>query len=189
MTIKNTDNSYGTIAKAFHWVMFLILLGMVAVGYYMYELPADTPQQMGYKFGLYDYHKSFGILILLLVVLRLGWRMINPVPKMPGGMRKIEIFSAHAMHVLLYIMMFIQPLSGWLMSSYGGHPVKFFGSVLPALADKDKALGDIFHEVHEITAALLIALFAIHVAAALFHHFIRKDDVMKKMLPHREQAE
>ncbi len=181
MAIKNTDTSYGNIAKAFHWGMFLLLLGMVLLGSYMHELPADTPAQMGYKFGLYDYHKSFGILILVLVIFRLGWRMINPVPKMPDTMSKIENLSAHAMHMLLYVIMFAQPLFGWLMSSYAGRPVKFFGLELPALADKDKAMGDIFHEAHEIAALLLVVAFFIHVAAALFHHYVRKDDVMERM--------
>ncbi|MBL4802133.1 MAG: cytochrome b [Emcibacter sp.] len=181
MALKNTDTSYGVIAKAFHWGMFLILLGLLVLGNYMHGLPADTPEQMGYKFGLYDQHKSFGILILVLVVFRLGWRMINPSLKMPGNMSKIEIASAHAMHMLLYIIMLAQPLFGWLMSSYGGHPVKFFGFNLPALAEKDKGMGDFFHEAHEITAFLLIAAFVIHVAAALFHHFVRKDDVLDRM--------
>lgn len=181
MAAKNTDTSYGNIARAFHWGMFILLLGMVVVGIYMHDLPADTPEQMLHKFGLYDLHKSFGILILLLVTFRLGWRMINPVPKMPDTMSRIEKSSAHAMHMLLYAVMFAQPLFGWLMSSYGGHPVKFFGLGLPALADKDKAMSDIFLEAHEITAMLLVAAFSIHVGAALFHHYIRKDDVMERM--------
>lgn len=189
MAVKNTDTSYGSVTRVFHWGMFLILLGMVTLGYYMHELPADTPEQMVYKFGWYDYHKSFGILILVLVIFRLGWRMINPVPKMPDTMSRIESLSAHAMHMLLYVIMFAQPLFGWLMSSYGGHPVKFFGLQLPALADKDKAMGDFFHEAHEINAMLLIAAFAIHVGAALFHHYVRKDDVMARMSPYPEKSD
>ncbi|MBL4613027.1 MAG: cytochrome b [Emcibacter sp.] len=189
MALKNTDTSYGSLSKAFHWGMFLILLGLFIVGKYMHGLPADTPEQMGYKFGLYDYHKSFGILIMALVVVRLGWRMINPALKMPGTMSKIEIASAHAMHMLLYVIMFAQPLFGWLMSSYGGHPVKFFGFMLPALADKDKAIGEFFHEAHEVTATILVVAFIIHVAAALFHHIVRKDDVLVRMSPRPQKSE
>ena len=189
MAIKNTDTSYGTIAKAFHWSMFVLLLGMVILGNYMHDLPADTPEQMGYKFGLYDYHKSFGVLILLLVIFRLVWRRINPVPKMPDTMSRIDGLSAHAMHMLLYVIMFAQPLFGWLMSSYGGHPVKFFGLELPALADKDKAMGDFFHEAHEITALILVVAFVVHVAAALFHHYVRKDDVMERMSLRPEKSD
>jgi len=181
MALKNTDSSYGNMSKALHWGMFLILVGIIAVGYYMSDLPSDTPEQMGYKFGLYDLHKSFGILILFLVALRLIWRMINPVPKMPDSMSKIESLSAHAMHILLYVVMFAQPLFGWLMSSFGDHSVKFFGIPLPALVGKDKAMGDFFSDAHEITAILLIIFFVIHVAAALFHHFVRKDDVLLRM--------
>ncbi|PCI34274.1 MAG: cytochrome b [Alphaproteobacteria bacterium] len=189
MVVKNTETSYGVVAKVFHWGMFLILFGLVVVGLYMSDLPADTPEQMGYKFGLYDQHKSFGILILGLVVFRLVWRMINPVPKMPDTMSRLEGLSAHAMHMLLYVIMLAQPLFGWLMSSFGGYPVKFFGIGLPALAGKDKAMGDFFHEAHEITALLLIVAFAVHVGAALFHHFVRKDDVMTRMSPHSKKLD
>lgn len=181
MTARNTDTSYGSIAKAFHWGMFLILLGMVVLGNYMADLPTDMPDQVTYKMGLFDLHKSFGILILVLVTLRLGWRMVNPVPKMPDTMSRIERLSAHAMHMLLYLIMFAQPLFGWLLSSYGAHPVKFFGLALPALVDKDKVLGKFFEEAHETTAVLLVAAFIIHVAAAFFHHHVRKDDVLLRM--------
>ena len=183
MAIRNTDTTYGSIAKAFHWGMFLILLALIIIGSYMSDLPADTPAQVTYKLGIYAYHKSFGILILVLVILRLGWRMINPVPKMPDTMSRLEALSAHAMHILLYIIMLVQPLFGWIMSSYAGRPVAFFGMELPALADKDKAMHHFFEEAHEVTAILLVAAFALHVAAALFHHFIRKDDVMLRMSP------
>lgn len=189
MALKNTETSYGVVAKGFHWGMFLIILGMVGLGFYMSGLPADSPEQMGYKFGLYDQHKSFGILILVLVTARLVWRLINPVPKMPGTMNRLERLSAHAMHMLLYVIMIAQPLFGWLMSSFGGHPVKFFGLGLPSLADKDKALGKFFHEAHEITAYLLIAAFAIHVGASLFHHYVRKDDVMTRMSPYPKKSD
>lgn len=181
MAIKNTETSYGNIAKAFHWSMFLLLLGVVAVGFYMQDMPSGTLEQMRSKMGWYDNHKSFGILILFLVILRLGWRMINRVPEMPDSMSRIEILSARAMHALLYVVMFVQPLSGWLMSSYGGRTVEFFGVELPALVDKNRDMGGFFHGVHEITALLLIAAFALHMFAALFHHYGRKDNVMEKM--------
>lgn len=189
MTLKNTDHSYGNIAKAFHWIMFLILSGLVIVGYYMSGLPTDSPAEVADKLALYDWHRSFGIVILFLVVLRLGWRLVNPVPKMPDSMSRIESFTAHAMHILLYLLMFAQPLSGWLMTSYSGRVVKFFGLEFPGLADKDKVMADFFHESHEIMAVLLIILFVVHVAAALFHHFIRKDDIMRRMSPHPSKPE
>jgi len=184
MGLKNTDTSYGHVAKAFHWIMFLMLAGMVIVGIYMHELPSETPEQASYKFGIYDMHKSFGLLVLILVALRLGWRMINPVPKMPDSMSRIESLSAHSMHILLYVLMFAQPITGWLMSSYGGHAVKFFGLQVPAVVGKDKPMSDIMHEAHEVIALLLIISFVIHVAASLFHHFVRKDDVLVRMSLH-----
>ncbi|MCF6197358.1 MAG: cytochrome b [Emcibacter sp.] len=181
MALKNTETSYGSLAKAFHWGMFILLAGLVILGNYMHGLPADTPDQMSYKFGLYDLHKSFGIMVLFLVVLRLIWRKMNPVPVMPDTMSKIENISAHAMHMLLYAIMFLQPIFGWLMSSYGGHPVKFFGLELPALVGQNKEIGELFEEIHEVTAGLLVTAFVVHVAAALYHHFVCKDDVMDRM--------
>ncbi|NOZ41743.1 MAG: cytochrome b [Alphaproteobacteria bacterium] len=187
MAVKNTNISYGSVAKAFHWGMFLILLGLVIIGYYMADLPGDTPEQLGYKTGVFDIHKSFGILILVLVILRLGWRMINPVPKMPGAVSKIEDLSARGAHMLLYLLMFVQPIFGWLLTSYDGYSVKFFGLDLPALVGKNKPVGEFFEEVHEVTAALLIIVFSLHVAAALFHHYIRKDDVLRRMSYRQEE--
>ncbi len=181
MALKNTEISYGSVAKAFHWGMFILLAGLVILGNYMYELPADTPDQMSYKFGLYDLHKSFGIMVLFLVVLRLIWRKMNPVPVMPDTMSRLENISAYAMHLLLYAIMLLQPVFGWLLSSYGGHPVKFFGLELPALVGKNKELGELFEELHEVTAGLLVTAFVVHVAAALYHHYVRKDDVMDRM--------
>lgn len=189
MAIKNSDSSYGSVAKIFHWGMFLLILTLVVVGFYMHGLPADTPEQATYKFGFYDLHKAFGILALILVALRLGWRLSNPVPKMPENMRKIELFSAHAMHVLLYVLMFAQPISGWLRSSYGGHAVEMFGLKIPALVGKDKAMEHFFHEAHEVLAFALITAFFLHVGAGLYHHFVRKDDVLRRMSPHGAPSE
>jgi len=189
MAIKNTTTSYGIIAKAFHWIMFLILVGMIVVGFYMHGLPSDTPEQMTYKFGLYDLHKSFGLLVLMLVLLRLGWRLINPVPEMSGSLSRIEALSAHGMHMLLYVMMLTQPLSGWAMALSGGHPVKFFGVQLPALLEKNAAMKDLFYEIHEIGAIALIVLFVLHMFAALFHHFVRKDDILTRMLPQSSKTD
>lgn len=183
MAAKNSDHSYGYVAKAFHWGMFLILLGLVVLGIYMSDLSPETPDQMREKFAFYDWHRSFGLLILLLVVFRLGWRLINPVPKLPTATSRIEVLSAHIVHGLLYVMMFIQPITGWIMSSLLARPVKFFGLELPALADKNKDLGKVFEETHEIIGYILIFVFVIHMGAALFHHFIRKDDVLRRMVP------
>ncbi|VAV97074.1 hypothetical protein MNBD_ALPHA02-330 [hydrothermal vent metagenome] len=181
MALKNTEISYGSVAKAFHWGMFIILAGLVILGNYMSDLPTDTPDQVSYKFDLYGLHKSFGILILFLVVLRLIWRKMNSVPKMPDTMSRLENVSAHAMHMLLYAIMLLQPVFGWLLSSYESNAVKFFGLELPALVGKNKEMGELFEELHEVTAGLLVTAFVVHVAAALYHHYVRKDDVMDRM--------
>jgi len=189
MAARNTDHSYGFVAKAFHWGMFVILLGLVVLGMYMSDLSPETPEQMREKFSLYDWHRSFGLLILLLVVFRLGWRMINPVPKLPTATSRIEVLSAHIVHGLFYLLMFILPVTGWVMSSFLARPVKFFGLELPALAENNKAMGEVFEEIHEVIAFILIFVFVIHLGAALFHHFIRKDDVLLRMVPGFDKTE
>lgn len=179
MPVKNTSSSYGSVAKFLHWTMFLILSGLVALGFYMHGLP-NTPG----KFELYGLHKSIGIVILLLVFLRLVWRAKNKVPELPADGGKMEKAGAHGVHILLYLIMFALPLSGWIGSSYSGFEVSVFGLfTMPELVGSDRQMSDILHEAHEILVFALIGVVALHVAAALFHHFVRKDDILKRMMP------
>lgn len=179
MQIKNTQNSYGLISFSFHWIMGLIMIGLVIVGLMLAdELIPDESRR-----AVMGYHKSFGITILMLVGLRLLWRFTNLVPKFPADMAGWKKSLAHLVHLGLYVSMFVMPLSGWGMSSAAGYPVSFFGLFeLPSLVEKNKELGGIFHEIHEITGTVLIVLFVMHVGAALLHHFIYKDNVLKRML-------
>lgn len=177
MCIKNSENKYGLVSVLFHWIMALIMIGMVIVGL----LLADT-EIFENRRAVMGFHKSFGITILMLVALRTLWRFTNLVPKMP----EMAIWKkrlAHLVHFGLYASMVIMPLSGWAMSSAAGYPVSFFGLFnLPDLVIKDKQLSGLFKEIHEVSATVLIILFILHVGAALLHHFIYKDNVLKRML-------
>lgn len=179
MQIKNTQNSYGLVSVSFHWIMGLIMIGLVIAGLMLAdELIPDENRR-----AVMGLHKSFGITILMLIGLRLLWRFTNLVPKLPADMAGWKKGLAHLVHFGLYVSMIVMPLSGWGMSSAGGHPVNFFGLFeLPALVEKNKELGKVFHEIHEIAGFVLIGLFALHVGAALLHHFIYKDNVLKRML-------
>ena len=175
--MKNTENSYGAIAKIFHWLLFLMFTFMIVMGNYLASLPkgAEKLQEAGM-------HKSFGAVVLVLVLMRLGWRLINVSPKDPEGTPAMQILMAHAMHWVLYALMLAQPLSGIMMSQAAGVPVSFFGLFeFPTFLTKNPELAQFFKGVHGTVWILLVVAVFGHAAAALHHHFIRKDNVLKQM--------
>lgn len=178
MQLKNRPNAYGLIAKLFHWVMALTILGLLVVGFIMSDMETSPD-----KFKLYGIHKAIGALVLGAALLRILWRFVNIVPKSPE-MPRWQKIAAHAAHYGLYVLMVAMPLSGWLMSSAAGFPVSVFGwFTLPDLIAPDKAMRELMGEVHETLAIAIIALVSLHALAALKHHFINKDNTLRRMLP------
>lgn len=177
MQIKNTKESYGLVSKIFHWPMAFIILGLILVGLYMGGLP-NSP----YKFEIYALHKSFGLLVLWLVGLRILWRLFNKQPEANASHKSWERLLAKLAHFLLYIAMIGMPLSGWLMSSAGEYPVPFFGLQMPDLVGKNPDLGAFMHEVHEVLGSVLIGTIFLHALGALKHHFIDKDSTLVLMM-------
>lgn len=172
---------YTYTAIALHWLMALLLAGLVTIGLYMHELPLSP-----WKLQVYSWHKWAGVTAFLLVLLRLLWRATHPAPALPETMHRHARLAAHAGHIALYVLMIAIPLSGWLMSSAKGFQTVYFGVLpIPDLLAKDKALGNLLLEVHEMLNFTLVALVIGHVAAALKHHLIDRDDVMRSMLPYR----
>jgi len=178
MSMRNSPTSYGWIAKTLHWGMAVGFLIMFALGFYMTGLPLGP--DMFEKIAL---HKSIGVVILFLAVLRLAWRLFNPTPRFPDAMAWYERLGAHATHIGLYALMFAMPLSGWAMSSAANFPVSVFGwFTLPALMEPNKEMVDTLKSVHAIFGYVILAVLALHVLAALKHHFWNRDDVLKRML-------
>lgn len=176
--IKNTQDTYGSVAKWMHWIIGILIIGMLALGIYMEDLPTNP-----LKHKLYGWHKQIGILILMLVSLRLVWRMLNVNPNLPPHMAAWEKFASKAVHYLLYILMFAMPLTGWIMSSAAGFPASFFGLfVMPDLVAPNEGLAEFLGETHEVLGYALIVLILGHAGAAIKHHFIDKDDVLRRML-------
>ena len=172
-------DSYTSIAKGLHWLMAILLFGLLALGFYMHDLPL-SPQ----KLQLYSWHKWAGVTAFLLVLVRLAWRVTHIPPALPASMPKLMQLAAHAGHFLLYALMIAIPLSGWLMSSAKGFQTVWFGILpLPDLLDKNKELGQLLAQVHSALNFVLIAVILGHVGAALKHHFIDKDDILTRMLP------
>ena len=176
--IKNTSSSYGAVAKLLHWVVAVLILGLLAVGLYMTSIEGDG------RYKLYAIHKATGILVLVLVLIRLGWRFINVQPFYPDDMPLIQKFAAHMLHAALYFFIIFIPLSGWIMSSAGAHTISFYGLFnVPFIVDKNPEIGKLFNSLHELFAYILIGMLVIHISAALFHHFIQKDNILTRMLP------
>ena len=184
MTSLSTQR-YSTLAIALHWLLALALLGMFIVGSYMADLPF-SPQRL----QLYNWHKWAGVTILALSVFRLVWRLTHRPPELPesveAAMPSWQLKAYHATHVALYALFFIVPLVGWAYSSAAGFPVVLFGVLpLPDFVPASKELAALIKPWHEITATALAALAALHIAAALKHHFIDKDGLLQRMLPGR----
>ena len=168
---------YTHTAIALHWLVALLIFAAFPLGMYMHDLPLSPA-----KLQLYSYHKWLGITALLLVVLRILWRVTHRPPALPETMPRWQKIASEVMHQLLYVLMLAAPLSGWLMSSAKGFKTVWFGVLpLPDLVGKDKALGEWLASVHASLNYLLLALVVLHIAAALKHHLIDKDGVLLRM--------
>ena len=171
--------SYRTPAKIFHWLSALCVITAVAMGLTMMNIGPGPVQT-----NLFDLHRSFGTLILALTGGRLIWRLYAPPPPIVPGLPLWQERAARVTHIALYVLLFVVPLVGWTGTSAYGAPISVFGLfVLPAIVEKNKPLSDVLLPTHEILALTLTALFLMHIGAALYHHFIRKDDTLRRMWP------
>lgn len=189
MAARNTYLRYGSVAMTFHWIIALLLILNITLGLYMGELPRTDPS----KFMIVQLHKSFGLTILLLSILRLGWRLMNTVPALPLGMHPIVAFFARATHITFYVLIIVIPLTGWIMVSASplGNGTLFFNLFtlpnLPLFQGLARAelrpWHELFESAHVFLAWSAIVLVPIHVIAALYHQFLRRDDVLRRMVP------
>lgn len=181
MNSRELSPHYTAPAKALHWLIAVLLLALLALGYYMPDLPLSPD-----KIRLYSWHKWAGITVFLLVLLRLLWRATHRPPALPPHVKPLLRLAAHATHALLYALMLLIPVSGWLMSSAKGVQTVWFGVVpLPDLVERSKELGATLADVHGLLNGLLVLLVGVHVLAAVKHHLVDRDDVLARMLPRR----
>ena len=172
---------YTPLAISLHWLMALLIFVGWALGIYMHDLPL-SPQKLRY----FSWHKWMGVTVFLLAIIRVAWLATHRPPQPPQASPSWQIMAARASHYLLYLLMFILPLSGWLMSSAKGVPTVYFGVLpIPDVVAKDNQLGENLEEVHEWLAYALAILVAIHIAAALKHQFVDRDGLIGRMLPRR----
>ncbi|MCB2114389.1 MAG: cytochrome b [Parvularculaceae bacterium] len=181
---------YTPVAIALHWLIAILLVGQLAGGFYMHGLPKE---QAELKFELYQLHKSFGVTILFLTLIRLGWRLTHRAPALPDAMAAWEKAAARGAHAGFYVLLVALPLAGWLVVSASpladSVPTYLFGVIpwphLPFFegVEDRRALSHEIAEIHEYLAFAMIALIVLHLGAALKHQFINRDGVLGRMLP------
>jgi len=195
--MKQTQR-YNKIAVLLHWLIAIAIFGMFALGWYMSELPKEAPKQLAFDlfdWGIYTWqlaeeasprtfyfnlHKSIGVTVFGLIVLRLLWRLMNKPPAMLSSYKAWERKLATGTHHLLYLLMVAIPVSGIIMATYSKYGIKWFGlDLIPGLDDKN--MRDLFKEIHEIIGFVLLILLVLHIGGALKHKFVDKDDTMKRM--------
>lgn len=185
MPIRNTDHAWGSINKAFHWILALLIIGMGFLGWYMTWLP-NAPG----KIKIYALHKSIGLTILALALLRVLWRQFDRrPPELP--MPHWQHVAARAVHIALYGVMLLMPLSGWLFNSAGNFPLQWFGLFhVPSLTNgENPTLKAIAGITHLLLFWVLLVAFILHAGGALKHHFIDRDSTLRRMVPWGARAE
>ncbi|MBS0575850.1 MAG: cytochrome b [Proteobacteria bacterium] len=169
---------WNRIAQALHWLIALLIVGMGVLGLTMTQMDPSMA-----KLKVYALHKSIGLTVLALVAARLLWRLAHRAPP-PLAMPRWQRRSAQAMHAVLYLLIAAMPLSGWLYNSTANFPLQWFGWLqVPSLWHADPQLKHYAHTFHETAFWLLMALVALHAAAALKHHFVDRDATLARMLP------
>lgn len=180
MPSNTSVQKYSQTMIAFHWVMFLLIVGVFSA----MELRDLYPRGSAERDIIKSWHYTLGLTVFFLVFVRLAVRLISPkpaiVPPLPGWQR----FASQTFHVLLYVFMIAMPIGGWLVLSGEGKPIPFwFGTHLPPLIGPDKELAEVIEDIHKAVANVGYGLIGLHAAAALAHHYIRRDNTLDRMLP------
>lgn len=180
--IENTKDRYGMIAVLFHWTMALLVIGLAVLGLYMVTLPDagfDTK-----KITLVIYHKELGLLALVLIAARLAWRVTQILPELVAHLPDWQKLAARFVHLSFYGLLVALPISGCLMSSAAGIPVSFLGLfTLPDFVHRNDNLFQRLIDIHQVLGYVLVLAIVVHAGAALRHHFVLKDDTLRRMLP------
>ena len=177
--LRNTRTRWGALSQLFHWLIAVLIAVQVVLGLVGVALPLSMA-----KLATLARHKSLGMTILALVLLRLGWRALNPTPALPDNLKPYEQRLARLTHASLYGLIIALPLTGWLMSSARGFPVSWFNLVqLPNLVGRNVPLYHTLVSLHVALAITLGLVLALHIGAAIKHHFVLRDDTLRRMLP------
>jgi cytochrome b561 len=179
MPNSESPQRYTGTAIALHWLIAMAVLGLIGWGWWMQTIPKIPA---GPRVDAFNLHKSIGMTVLLLMLVRIGWRAQHrppPFPPMPRWQSRL----AYAVHILFYVCLIVQPLSGYLGSAFSGYPVRFFGVVLPAWAAKNDALKEAMSVVHLVNSWVLVGALALHVAGSIKHALLDRDGSFGRMWP------
>ena len=178
MLIRNTNLEYGIVSQCLHWITVILVFIQIVLGH----IGADLPLGMQ-RLIILSRHKSVGMTIFMLVILRIIWRLINKVPELPPNMTRLNRSIALITHWSFYILLVCMPIAGWISSSASNLSVSWFGLFTwPDLVEPDKHLADIAKTTHIFLSWVLVSLITLHILAALKHHFIDKDNILLRML-------
>jgi cytochrome b561 len=179
MTLQNSNERWGRVSQLLHWLIVGLIVVMAYLGLTMTDLPNNP-----YKIRLYALHKSIGLSLLALVILRLLWRGYTGAPRPLPGIPAWQERVASLTHFALYVLLLAIPLTGWIFNSAAGFPMQWFGVVnLPALTGRSTALRELSGSWHELLFWALIVLALVHAAAAIYHHLFQHDATLARMLP------
>jgi cytochrome b561 len=174
-----TMQKFGRARRSFHWLIAGLLLIQIPLALYMVDQPEGADQ-----FANYALHKSFGMVLFSVGVARLVWALLSKRPALPADTPRWEKVIAKVTQAILYILICLMPMSGWMMSSLADVPITIFGLfTLPMLVPPDKETMESFRDMHEIQSWILLTVITLHAAAALRHHFITRNDILRSMLP------
>jgi cytochrome b561 len=175
---ESIAQGYTLTARVLHWITAVLVLGLIAIGFAIANFDFGAWQDT-----LYHLHRSTGAVLLPLVLGRLLWRLTHPAPQLPADIPAIQQFAAHATHWALYALLIVQPIVGWIATSAYRAPVLVFWLFeLPPIWREDKAFSETMFFVHRSIGILIALLLCAHIGAALYHHFIRKDGVLMRMV-------
>jgi len=179
MPNTTVSTRYSAAAQLFHWIIAALIVVQFSLAWSADDLPLGSR-----KLALLAWHKSFGMTILMLAVLRLLWRLRHTPPPLPADMSKLERALARSTHAALYALIFIMPLTGWLMSSAKNYSVSWFGLFTwPNLVGRNERAFELLRDTHDALSICLLSIAILHLLAALKHHFWNHDDVLVRMLP------
>lgn len=178
MSLKNSEHNYGWLAVVLHWLVAAVVVGLFALGFWMVDL---SYYDEWYRKGP-DLHRSIGLILFAVVVFRLLWRLINTSPRPLASHKRWEVVSAHVAHSLLYVLMFVAMVSGYLITTADGSSISVFGLFdVPSLTGRVKGMEDTAGAVHYWSTWALVGLAGLHALGALKHHFIDRDETLRRM--------
>jgi cytochrome b561 len=181
LTNSDSANRYTTTASALHWLIAAGVITQIALGWWMQSIPKIPP---GSRLAAFNLHKSIGISIFLLMLVRIAWRATHRPPALPP-MPQWQARAARINHALLYACLVIMPLAGFTASSFSGRPIVYFGHPLPLWFLKNDSISDVFYGIHFVTSCVLVAAIVVHILAAMKHQLVDRDGLMRRIWPWR----